>query len=164
MIFACVFSNNALSTVRSVIHFVQQVARYHDQTMHGTLFNPFGYSQFRATSCTLRSTINPRTVHYLPSFGHSQFRASRCTLRSTTEPHRERYLTLFRHFRFRATSCTLRSTISCNKLHATKIKKCGEKQRIFSPHFNWIQRQAELIKSRLIYHKHDGLFLRLFPR
>nr|DAT31088.1 MAG TPA: hypothetical protein [Inoviridae sp.] len=26
----------------------------HDQTTHGTLFNLFGYSQFRATSCTLR--------------------------------------------------------------------------------------------------------------
>ena len=26
----------------------------HDQIMHGTLFNPFGYSRFRATSCTLR--------------------------------------------------------------------------------------------------------------
>ena len=26
----------------------------HDQIMHGTLFNPFGCSRFRATSCTLR--------------------------------------------------------------------------------------------------------------
>ena len=58
MIFACVFSNNVLSTIKSVIHFVQQVARYHDQTTHGTLFNPFGYSQFRATSCTLRFMIS----------------------------------------------------------------------------------------------------------
>ena len=28
----------------------------HDQIMHGTLFNPFGCSRFRATSCTLRFT------------------------------------------------------------------------------------------------------------
>jgi len=26
----------------------------HDQTTQRTLFNPFGYSRFRATSCTLR--------------------------------------------------------------------------------------------------------------
>jgi len=28
----------------------------HDQIIHETLFNPFGYSRFRATSCTLRFT------------------------------------------------------------------------------------------------------------
>ena len=34
----------------------------HDRTTHGTLFTLSEYSRFRATSCTLRSTINPRTV------------------------------------------------------------------------------------------------------
>ena len=99
--FSCIFSDNVLSTITNVIHFecsVQLVARIiqpryvihdslvacilmHDRITYGTLFNLFEHSQIRATSCTLRSTINPRT---------------------------ERYLTLFRHFRFRATSCTLR--------------------------------------------------------
>jgi len=36
---------------------------------------------FRATSCTLRSTINPRTERYLTLFRYFRFRASRCTLR-----------------------------------------------------------------------------------
>ena len=105
VIFACIFSDNVLSTIKSVIHFECSVhldarkiqPRYaihdslvacilmHDRTTHGTLFTLSEYSRFRATSCTLRSTTKPRT---------------------------ERYLTLFRHFRFRATSCTLRSTIN----------------------------------------------------
>ena len=109
------------------------------------IINRQEHYSFRATSCTLRSTINPRTERYLTLFRHFRFRATSCTLRSTTKPRTERYLTLFRyfrlcnklhatihdqpthgtlfnpfgHFRFRATSCTLRSTISCIKMHAT---------------------------------------------
>ena len=48
---------------------------------------------FRATSCTLRSTINPRTERYLTLFRHFRFRATSCTLRSTINPRTERYLT-----------------------------------------------------------------------
>ena len=47
--FCVCFSNNILSTIKSVIHFVQQVARYD--------------LQFRATSCTLRFTISCNKLH-----------------------------------------------------------------------------------------------------
>jgi len=32
----------------------------HDQITHGTLFNSFGHSWFRATSCTLRFYLDAR--------------------------------------------------------------------------------------------------------
>ena len=35
----------------------------HDQTTQRTLFNPFGYSRFRATSCTLRFCAGIGTEH-----------------------------------------------------------------------------------------------------
>ena len=100
VIFPCI-SDNASSTVKSVIHFecsVQLVARMNHKG------NEIKCGDF-CVSFFKQHIIN----------------------------RQERYL-------FRATSCTLQFTISCIKMHATKIKKCGEKQRIFSPHFNWIQR------------------------
>ena len=112
--FGCIFSNNALSTVKSVIHFVQQVARYDPRSTHTR--NVIYLFRIFTISCNkLHTTIHDQPTHgtLFNAFEYSQFRASRCTLRFT---------------------------ISCNKLHATKTKKCGEKQRIFSPHFNWIQR------------------------
>ena len=63
----------------------------HDGITHGTLFNPFEHSQFRATSCTLQFMISlvacilmhDGTTHctLFTPFGHSQFRATSCTLR-----------------------------------------------------------------------------------
>ena len=83
---------------------------------------------FRATSCTLRSTINPRTERYLTLFRHFRFRATSCTLRfpiSCIKMHATIYdfvQQVARYDpRFRATSCTLRFMISCNELHATGI-------------------------------------------
>jgi len=35
----------------------------HDQTTQRALFNPFGYSRFRATSCTLRFYAGIGTEH-----------------------------------------------------------------------------------------------------
>ena len=35
----------------------QGMGRRGGRTTHGTLFNPFGYSRFRATSCTLRGSL-----------------------------------------------------------------------------------------------------------
>ena len=100
--------------------FVQQVARYDPR--------------FRATSCTLRSTINPRmernkvrwflreffqTTHYQPSRAlfiscnelHATIYDSpvACILMHDRTTHGTLF-TLSEYSRFRATSCTLRST------------------------------------------------------
>ena len=79
VIFPCVFSDNVLLTVKSVIHFVQQVARYDPRSTHarneikyGDFFVHFfrqgiihrheRYS-FHATSCTLRCTNRLPKAH-----------------------------------------------------------------------------------------------------
>ena len=79
VIFACVFSNNILSTIKSVIHFVQQVARYDARSTHARneikcgdfcvcffkqcIINRQEHYSFRATSCTLRFTISCNKLH-----------------------------------------------------------------------------------------------------
>ena len=91
VIFACVFSNNALSTVKSVIHFecsVQLVARM----------------------------IQPRyAIHRFPRNVHFDARKiqPRCV------PHDFVQQVARYDFRFRASRCTLRFMISCIKMHAT---------------------------------------------
>ena len=94
----------------------------HDRTTHGTLFTLSEYSRFRATSCTLRSTTEPRTERYLTLFRHFRFRATSCTLRCTTKPRTERnkvrwFLRVFFQTTHYQPSRAL--FISCNKLHAT---------------------------------------------
>ena len=44
----------------------------HDQTTHRTLFNPFGYSRFRATSCTLRFYVGIGAEHVAHPQGEAQ--------------------------------------------------------------------------------------------
>ena len=44
----------------------------HDQTMQRTLFNPFGYSRFRATSCTLRFYAGIGTEHVAQPQGEAR--------------------------------------------------------------------------------------------
>ena len=67
----------------------------HDRTTHGTLFTLSEYSRFRATSCALRSTINP----------HTERNKVRWFLRVFFQiTHYQPSRALF---------------ISCNKLHAT---------------------------------------------
>ncbi|ERH27601.1 hypothetical protein HMPREF9065_01169 [Aggregatibacter sp. oral taxon 458 str. W10330] len=39
----------------------------HDQITHGTLFNSFGHSRFRATSCTLQFLYDKK-VHSAPFY------------------------------------------------------------------------------------------------
>ena len=75
VIFACVFSNNALSTVRSVIHFVQQVARYDPRSTHARyIIYPLSgihnfvqqVARYDARMNQPRYVINdfPRNVHF----------------------------------------------------------------------------------------------------
>ena len=100
----------------------------HDQTTHGTLFTPFGYSRFRATSCTLRmeselhievnhscnTLLNWRfnyteqsAVKISPCFFcHSTSSIVACNLLHDQTTHGTLF-TPFEHSRFRATSCTL---------------------------------------------------------
>jgi hypothetical protein len=44
----------------------------HDQTTQRTLFNPFGYSRFRATSCTLRFCAGIGTEHVAQPQGEAR--------------------------------------------------------------------------------------------
>ena len=48
------FTPRSVQLVARMINLVRN--SQHDQIMHGTLFNLFEYSRFRATSCTLRFT------------------------------------------------------------------------------------------------------------
>ena len=136
MIFACVFSNNILSTVKSVIHFecnVQLVARMIQPRYAIHRFPRNVHLDARKIQPRYAIHRFPRSVQLVARMIHKgnetkcgdfcvsffkqrianrqecySFRATSCTLRSTINPRTERYLTLFRHFRFRATSCTLR--------------------------------------------------------
>ena len=49
-------SCNKLHATGALFHIVACILM-HDRTTHGTSFNPFGYSGFRATSCTLRGVL-----------------------------------------------------------------------------------------------------------
>ena len=93
----------------------------HDRTTHGTLFTLSEYSRFRATSCTLRSTINPRTERnkvrwFLRVFFQTtHYQPSRALFISNVACNLLHY---------RTTQGTLFNPfpafpILCNKLHAT---------------------------------------------
>ena len=104
----------------------------HDRTTHGTLFTLSEYSRFRATSCTLRSTINPHTERnkvrwfFRVFFQTTYYPPSRtlfisnvaCILMHDRTTHGTLFI-LSEYSRFRATSCTLRFPVSCIKMHAT---------------------------------------------
>ena len=105
VIFPCVFSNNALSTVTNVIHFecsVQLVAR---------MIQPrYAIHRFPRSVQLVARIIQPRYVI------HDSLVA--CILMHDRITYGTLF-NLFEHSQIRATSCTLRSTISCIKMHAT---------------------------------------------
>ena len=128
VIFPCVFSNNALSTVTNVIHFecsVQLVARMnqpryaiHDSLVACNLL----HERFNLGACLTISTIYDfvqQVARYDLRPNHTRNEIKRgdfsvCFFKQRIINRQERYS-------FRATSCTLRFTIPCNELHATEI-------------------------------------------
>ena len=125
MIFKGNFSTNVLSTVKNVIHFVQQVARY-DLYFSGSVhldarpnharkvISPFRHSQFRATSCTLRFMISCVAVHLdaRPNQARNELKCGNFWRYFFNQ----RIINRQARYSFRATSCTLRFYKKIQKL------------------------------------------------
>ena len=120
MIFACVFSNNILSTVKSVIHFecnVQLVAR---------MIQPrYAIHRFPRNVHLDARKIQPRyAIHRFP---RSVQLVARMIHKGNETKCGDFCVSFFKQrianrqecYSFRATSCTLRFPVSCIKMHAT---------------------------------------------
>ena len=103
----------------------------HDRITRRTLFNPFGHSRFRATSCTVRGALfhivacilmHERITHktLFNPFGHSRFRATSCTLRGALF-HIVACILMHEWFHLGAewSAVVFGRVFSCNKLHVT---------------------------------------------